>query len=292
MHVGIFARTFSRPSLEAILDAIEQHGIRSIQFNMSCAGFPSLPESIEAELADRICEALRARGIVMAAVSGTFNMIHPDHAIRAHNLERLRVLARVCKRLGTSIVTLSTGTRDPEDMWRRHQDNDSPGAWSDMRAAMAEALHIAAQYQLNFAFEPELSNVVDTARKARRLLDEMQSSNLKVVIDPANLFHQGDLPRMAEILDEAFDLLGDVIVLAHAKDLRRDGEAGQEAAGTGLLDYNRYLALLDKAGYRGPLILHGLAEEQVDASVAFLRDRLEVLESQAANDREQTDAGV
>jgi sugar phosphate isomerase/epimerase len=228
----------------------------------------------------------------MAAVSGTFNLIHPDHQMRSRNLERLRVLGKACKRLGTSIVTLSTGTRDPGNMWQRHSDNDTPGAWSDMRAAMAEALHIAGQFQLNFAFEPELSNIVDSARKARRLLDEMQSSQLKVVIDPANLFHKGDLPRMAEILDETFDLLGDAIVLAHAKDLSRDGEAGQQAAGTGLLDYDRYIGLLDRIGYQGPLILHGLAEDQVDASVAFLKSKLDVLECNTAKAREQRDASV
>lgn len=292
MHVGIFAKTFKRATLEETLNAVQEHGIRSIQFNMSCAGLPSLPESIDEKLADRVCELLCARGIVMAAVSGTFNMIHPDHRVRGRGLKRLRELARSCKRLGTSIVTLSTGTRDPEDMWRSHRDNDSPGAWADMRAAMAEALHIAAQYQLNFAFEPELSNVVDSARKARRLLDEMQASNLKVVIDPANLFHKGDLPRMAEILDEAFSLLGDAIVLAHAKDLSQDGAAGQEAAGTGRLDYDRYIGLLDRIGYRGPLILHGLTEEQVDGSATFLRDKLRACEANAESHREQTDAGV
>ncbi|GMV91989.1 MAG: hypothetical protein AMXMBFR82_17670 [Candidatus Hydrogenedentota bacterium] len=292
MHVGIFAKTFQRPTLEAILDSVQQHGIRSVQFNMSCAGLPSLPEFIENDLADQIGEALRARGIVMAAVSGTFNMIHPDHQTRTDGLTRLGELARVCKRLGTSIVTLSTGTRDPKDMWRRHRDNDSPGAWADMRAAMAEALHIAAQYQLNFAFEPELSNVVDSAKKARRLLDEMHSSNLKVVIDPANLFHEGDLPRMAEILDEAFDLLGDAIILAHAKDLSQDGAAGNQAAGTGRLDYDRYIGLLERIGYHGPLILHGLTEDQVDGSVAFLRGKLDALKAHAERDREQTDAGV
>ena len=39
------------------------------------------------------------------------------------------------------------------------------------------------------------------------------------------------------MLDEAFALLGRDIVLAHAKDLDHDGEAGHLPAGKGLLDY-------------------------------------------------------
>ena len=55
-------------------------------------------------------------------------------------------------------------------------------------------------------------------------------------MDGANIFHAGELPRMREILDEAFALLGEHIAFAHAKDLDRDGEAGHLAAGKGLLD--------------------------------------------------------
>ena len=39
--------------------------------------------------------------------------------------------------------------------------------------------------------------------------------NLKVVLDGANLFHSGELPRMREILAEACELLGmDTVVAA------------------------------------------------------------------------------
>jgi sugar phosphate isomerase/epimerase len=122
--------------------------------------------------------------------------------------------------------------------------------------------------------ETEVSNVVDSAQRARQLLDELRSPYLKIIMDGANLFHKGELPRMREILDEAFDLLGGEIVLAHAKDLSRDGAAGHEAAGTGKLDYDRYITLLRRVGYTGPLILHSLSEEQVPGCVAFLRSKL------------------
>ena len=79
---------------------------------------------------------------------------------------------------------------------------------------------------------------------------------------------------MRQVLNEAFDLLGTDIVLVHAKDLSKNGEVGQAAAGTGLLDYDHYLYLLRAAGYKGALILHGLHENQVGTSVAFLRDKL------------------
>ena len=97
---------------------------------------------------------------------------------------------------------------------------------------------------------------------------------MKVTIDAANIFHKGELAHMGEVLDQAFELLGKDVVLAHAKDLDHDGDAGHLAAGKGRLDYDRYLSLLHACGFKGPLLLHGLAESQVPACVEFLRQKL------------------
>lgn len=275
MHPGIFAKTFARGTVEEVCDAVAAHGIRSVQLNMACAGVPSMPDAIDHALAARIARACHKHKIEMASVSGTFNTIHPDIAQREAGLRRLEVLASACGALGTRVITMSTGTRDPENMWRRHADNDTQEAWRDLCTTMERATRIAEQHNVTLAFEPEVSNVVDTAMKGRLLLDEIRSTRLRVLIDGANLFREGELPRMHQILDEAFDLLGDDIVLAHAKDLSRDGDAGHEAAGTGLLDYDHYIGLLDRIGYRGPLILHNLTEAQVPDAVSFLRTKLE-----------------
>jgi sugar phosphate isomerase/epimerase len=79
---------------------------------------------------------------------------------------------------------------------------------------------------------------------------------------------------MKEILDEAFALIGKDVVLAHAKDLDHDGDAGHMPAGQGKLDYDRYVALLHRSRFPGPLLLHGLSEAQVPGCVAFLREKI------------------
>jgi sugar phosphate isomerase/epimerase len=281
MEIGIFAKTFARPSLAATLDAVLASGLRVVQFNMACAGLPSMPDTIHPALAASIRRELAARDMRMAAVSGTFNLIHPDHAARSAGMRRLRSLAAACHAIGTSIITLSTGTRDRHDMWRAHPENTSPAAWQELVETMHQVAAIGAEFGVTMAFEPEVTNVVDSARKARRLLDALGSPHVKVVIDGANLFHAGELPAMQAILDEAFALLGAEIALAHAKDLSHDGAAGHAAAGQGLLDYPRYLRLIQRSGYAGPIILHGLAEAQVPGCVRFLREQLaQVLEAE------------
>jgi sugar phosphate isomerase/epimerase len=274
MQVGVLLGTFGRGTLESRLEAAKACGLDCVQVSMDCAGLPVMPDAITPELAGRIRREAAARGLAVASVQGTFNMSHPDPEHRRTGLRQLRVLAEACRAMGTSKIHLCTGTRDRQNIWRRHPDNDSPEAWRDMAACLREAAEMARQTGVVLAFEPEVNNVVDSAKKARRLLDEIGSPHLKVNIDPANIFHAGELARMREVLEEAFALVGRDIVLAHAKDLDHDGDAGHLPAGKGKLDYDRYVSLLHAYGFQGPILLHGLSEAQVPGCVAFLREKL------------------
>jgi sugar phosphate isomerase/epimerase len=274
MPVGILLGTFGRATLEANLDAAKACELETVQLSMNCAGLATMPEEIPAEVAARIRRAAAARGITLASVDGTFNMSHPDAEQRRAGLRRLRVLAAACAAMGTSKIHVCTGTRDPNNMWQRHADNQSAEAWRDMIGCMREATEIARETNVTLAFEPEVNNVVDSAQRARQLMDEIGSPHLKVTMDGANIFHAGELARMSEILDEAFALVGKDIALVHAKDLSHDGDAGHEPAGHGKLDYDRYIALLRAYAYQGPILLHGLSEAQVPECVGFLRAKL------------------
>ena len=269
MKLGIFHKVFARPTLEESLDRVQAAGLEAVQLDLTAAGIDP------AALTDADCQRIRAahatRGLELAALSGTFNIIDPDVEKRRAGMEWLGALAAASGRLGAEVITFCTGTRNPDWLWGGHPDNNTPATWAEMLAAMQEAVEIAEARGAILAFEPEVNNVVDSAQKARRLLDEVRSAHLQVVIDGANLFHAGQLPRMREVLDEAFGLLGDSIRLAHAKDLERDGDVGHQAAGTGLLDYDHYLALLRQIGFDGSLILHSLEEEQVASASAFVR---------------------
>jgi sugar phosphate isomerase/epimerase len=277
MRLGIFASVFARPDLDQILEAVRRQGLGCVQFGLECAGLESMPARIDPDPCDYIRARMQAAGLEMAAVSGTFNMIHPDPTRRQEGLRRLGVLAGACRRLNAPLITLCTGTRDPGHMWRHHPENATPGAWRDLLESMARALEIAEEHRVCLGVEPEVSNVVDSPARARALLDEMRSPFLKIVMDGANIFPAGTLGRMPEILREAFGLLGPDIALAHAKDLVRDGHAGDRAAGTGVLDYGLYLELLQSAGFEGALVLHGLKEAEVPAAVAFARGKMETL---------------
>jgi sugar phosphate isomerase/epimerase len=271
-------RHIERESVKEVAATVSAAGLTAVQLNLESAGLEPLPETLDAAVCRRISAAFAEQDIEVSAVSGTFNAIHPDLTYRQECVRRVGVLAARCRDLGTDVITLCTGTRNPHHMWRRHPDNALPDAWSDCVQTMRALATYGEEHGVTMAFEPETVNVVDTAEKAARLIAEVGSPRLQVVLDPANLFHPDTLPQMRSVLEEAFALLGNKIALAHAKDVRVSetvpSECVRPAAGQGVLDYATYARLLRASGYDGALIMHSLDEAEVPVSKAYVEGYL------------------
>lgn len=268
MELGIFDMVLIRPTFAETLDAVLTAGFSTIQLDFASVGLASMPAGIPAAVAFDIRRETLLDGVTIAAVGGTYNMIHPDPRLRAEGLASLRAIAASCATIGTSVITLSTGTRDADNMWRRHPDNDSSDAWADLIEAMTSALRIADEFDVVLAFEPEPANVASSATRARALLDQLAHPRLKICFDAANIA-ASDLTRDPEaVLDEAFALLGDDIVTAHGKDITAEGEFC--AAGTGIVPWPFCVQRFAEVGYQGPLVLHSLLESDITTARAAI----------------------
>jgi sugar phosphate isomerase/epimerase len=240
---------------------------------MACSGIGSLPVEISDRAAAAVAAAAKANGVAIAAVSATYNMLHPDPAQRAQGRAAFTAIAAQARAMGTDLVTLCTGSRDAADQWRHHPDNDTDAAWDEMIREFQILLPIAERHDVILGVEPELANAVSSAPKARRLLDTLRSDRVKIVLDPANLFETEAARPSAEIIAEAISLLADSIALAHAKDRKQDG--GFATAGSGVIDFGRYVAGLRASGFTGTIVTHGLAAGEAPGVARFLRELIE-----------------
>lgn len=58
LPIGILTNTFEQTSLDGVLDAIASHGLRHVQFDLNCAGLPSMPDAMDMTTAQAIAAAL------------------------------------------------------------------------------------------------------------------------------------------------------------------------------------------------------------------------------------------
>ncbi|TGV13963.1 sugar phosphate isomerase/epimerase [Mesorhizobium sp. M8A.F.Ca.ET.173.01.1.1] len=272
MRLGIFAKTFPGIDPAAVLAAVKKAGYETTQFNLACAGLPSMPDTVPADAVAAIRAAARSSGVSLAALSGTYNMAHPDKAVRDEGLRRLGVVIDTAAALAIPLVTLCTGSRNTADQWAYHPDNAAPAAWTDMAAEMEKALALAERAGVDLGIEPEQANIVTSASDARRLIAEMGSKHLKIVLDPANLFEHASPDEARTIVAAAIDEAAGHIAMAHAKDRHGDGRFA--TAGQGVVDFPDFVARLKGVGFDGALVTHGLSADEAAGVAAFLRGLL------------------
>jgi sugar phosphate isomerase/epimerase len=268
--LGIFARTFPRPRAEDVAAAVARAGFELAQLNLSCMGLPTLPLADEALDLSAVGACFNARGVRVWGLSATYNMAHPDSRERAEGTAKAVALIGRAPQLGVEVVTLCTGTRDADDMWRPHPDNASQEAWSDMRATLDLLLAAAEQARVRLGIEPEPGNVVHDAPRASRLLGELGADSrlIGIVLDPANLVSPATVADQSDILRQAFGALGGHTVALHAKDVVPDG--GYAAAGRGQLDYNLVSELHTGLPSLVPVIIQDAIEQDVPRTRDFL----------------------
>ncbi len=271
IELGVFARVFPPGPPDEVAARISAAGFTATQLNLVAIGRPSLDPTLTADEARAISRSFEAGGVRVWAVSGTFNAIHPDLALREAGIRACGVNIAGAGAMEAEVVTLCTGTRDPDSNWRAHRDNVTSAAWHDLRSTLDALIPVAIDAGVRLGIEPERGNVVCDASAAVQLFRELggDARYLAVVLDPANLLTESTLPRQQEILTEAFEALGGHVAGVHAKDVAASGYA---APGTGGMDYELVMRLHAALPHRVPVIAQDLAAADAPRVAAFLAE--------------------
>lgn len=207
--------------------------------------------------------AANRHGLPIEVVNGTFNMAHPDAAVRAEGLRRFSILTKASAALGAKYISLCSGSRNPDHLWTWSPNNDDRDAWDDMFDTISHAVELAERENITLAIESEAANIIDTPENARKIMDQIGSSHLKMILDCANLFHPGQAhpENVHDVLAHAFAVFGDDIVIAHGKDIRQSDRIDFCGTGLGIVDFAYVANALRKLQYAGDMFLHGIYAE-------------------------------
>jgi len=266
----------------ALFSRIRALGFETVQFAFSDvtearfvpSGQIEIPARIDDSLVSLVAAEARRNRLPIGAVNGTFNAAHPDPAIRAEGVRRFEGLAAATAQLGCAIITLCSGTRNPDYLWSPHAANGEEAAWADMIEVMRALAAIAERHGVTLAIETEAANVVDTPEKARRAMEEAGSERLKMVMDCANLFHAGEARRanVESAMRHAFAVFGSDVVVAHGKDIREGEGIDFCGTGEGIVDFELFARLLAEVPYPADMMLHGIFDEaKMPAALALMR---------------------
>lgn len=272
MELGIFSKGYKKYVLSEAFTRIRQVGLSAVQFNFANVGLASLPETVPEETIQQIKKAAEETGISLAVISGTFNTLELNEATLQQNLKNFEQVVKAAAKLGIPYVSISTGSFNQTDFWSPHPDNHTDEAWTRLYGSLDKMLAVATKYKVVIVVEPEQANVVSTVEDTLRLMKHYQySPYLKVLFDAANIVTTEDADQLEEKILKALDDLKEHIAVAHCKDAQVTKQKVEfRAVGKGNLPLTSYLKKLSEF-YQGPVIMHGLEEEDVVFAINYLK---------------------
>lgn len=167
-----------------------------------------------------------------------------DAAVRRDAIASLTRRFQAARQMGAHCVGISVIADEPVDPW-------AADVWTRLVRGLSEVLPEAERIGIDLSVHPGNRGPLDSPSQLRRLLSEIKSPRLKVMLDPVNMSNHRVCHNFTDFLNFCFDELGDSIIGAHAKDLTIDHRhwvvrIDEVPPGTGMLDYEVYLQRLDQ----------------------------------------------
>jgi sugar phosphate isomerase/epimerase len=224
--------------------------------------------------ADEARARLEEHGIAIPALGGYRNLVAPEPAVRAANVEHVRRCLEIAPAFGCFVVATQTGTLSPAGDWTDTPENTSDAAWGLLDDALERLLLVAEDRGVILALEAYVANVLKTQAQLDGLLERFPTQHLQVVCDPYNYLSSDLVPVQERATSELLDRFEPRFVIAHLKDVASEGaEAGTPEFGAGAFAQQPYLEFLRTRRPDLDLIAEHMPLEQVPA----LRRRLDEL---------------
>ncbi len=201
------------------------------------------------------------------AVLGCYlNLATPDAAQLKAAQEKYMANIRFAAHLGAGVVGTETGAPNVEYKFEEACWNEE--SLQIFIRNLRPVVKYAEQMGGLVAIEPVVRHIVCNPVRARRVLDEIGSPNLRIILDPVNLLEIYNYEKQDEIIDEAIELLGKDVAVLHVKDFAiTDGRLVSVPVGQGQCHWDRIMPYMKK---EKPYMHATLEDTRPDNAVAAL----------------------
>lgn len=273
MNFGVRAHDFGKLPIEELSAKISQKGFKSIQLALAkaLAGIEVGNGTLSPGMAKYIRNELAQNSIDISVLGCYVNIGHPDDNERALLLSRFKEHIRYAKDFGCSIVGTETGSINAD--YSFNPKNHGEKAFQRALDSISILVNEAEKFGVFVCIEGVSSHIINTPKRIKRVLDSINSNNLQVIFDPVNLLNPENYLSQREIIDEAFSLFGDRIIVIHAKDfIVENGKMKNVPIGDGLLDYEYLFSILKRRKPYISILLEDQRVENMDNSLLYLED--------------------
>lgn len=226
------------------------------------------------QYADEIKGILEKYQMKVAVLGCYLNLATPDLVALKKTVEIYKAHLNFGKWIGAGVVGTETGA--PNLQYKTSSDCFTEETLQLLITRLRAVVIEAEKANMPFALEPVSKHIVSTSRRAKTVLNEVNSPLCRIILDPVNLLNEENKKQQEKIFVEALELLGDWVDVVHWKDyIRKDGVLYAVAAGDGLMKTDTVIAWLKQRSWI-PIILENTTPETVNKARDHIVEALNV----------------
>ena len=226
------------------------------------------PEKLTDEYARRVRKEFGESGLECAVLGCYLNLADPNPERRAKTQEIYKAHLRFAAKIGARVVGTETYA-NPESVFSDPAPQ-SEEAFQLLLDSLKPVIRCAEECGAVLAVEPVWCHIISTPERAVRMLEELPSENLQIILDAVNLIAPEEANRAEDIIRNAISLLGDRVRILHMKDyvITPEGELDACACGLGSMRYEQLLSFA--AGRDLPMTLENTVPDNAEEARLFL----------------------
>ncbi len=268
MNIGIRLHDTAPGTLKQRLGFVHDQGFTCahIALGMTLEGFSmqDAPDQLTPEVAAHVRQDLADTDMECAVLGCYLNLADPNPERRAHTQEIYKAHLRAAPLIGARVVGTETYA-NPESRFPEGAPR-SVEAFRLFMDSLRPVVRYAEEVGAILAVEMVYHHIIATAERAQRMLEELPSPNLQIILDAVNLIGPGFDGQAEELTADAIRRLGDRVRVLHMKDFTvlPDGGIHSQACGTGRMRFEKLLTLAKK--HNLPMTLEDTVPENAEAA--------------------------
>jgi len=256
--------------------------IKELGFSGCFTRFVDDPFETPAAKAHRVRDLMREQGVAMyQAIGYRPPLHHPDERVRAEAVKVLQAAVRLNEALGARGTHTGPGSLNPKGAWYPHPYNWSQQAKDQLIKSLREVAPVAEECEIYIGMEGHVLVTVNSAETMREVLAAVDSPRVKCDLDPVNWITLETVYDTGSAIKEMARTLEGFIIGGHSKDVIVENKlvthVSECATGTGLLDDDVFLPLMESMDASFPLVVEHCSEEDLPRISAYLHGKCEDL---------------
>lgn len=270
--LGFMSYVYMGWSAEDIAENACKHGLSLIQLDPKQKLGVMDDEPFSPVRVQKLRSIFEDKGISIVGLSGYTNLMNPNLQKREEKLSQLEKMIDLCPAYGTRYIATETGSLHPTNAWRDYDGNRSPEAWGELLQIVDRLRNRAVKNGAVLLIEGFALNVLASAEQASRMMEQLGTKGLGLIMDPFNYLKESDLSKQPEVMNQIFDHIEPYCPIAHAKDTLYDEQGfTTPQVGAGQADWDEYASLLKRRMPDIPLILEHAKPEEITACLDIIR---------------------